>query len=173
MLTSVSKYIGKFDLFSYIFRRLFQVTSGKFTSSPFWAPVVTAEFLSKTKPSPLQFPKCAAMYPDNLHAKWLTKAAPLQNISPTSSLPTSTTPVVIDMLKTTRWTTLHHYVTVQHQKPRFLICVMPKMRFLVGGQREQHGLRRGECRPVYSYWDVAGYMLQTTSPRVRAQGFRS
>lgn len=61
---------------------------------------MAAEFLSKSKSSPLQFPKRAATYPGNLHAKRVKKAVPMQNISPSSSLPTFATPSVIDVLST-------------------------------------------------------------------------
>jgi len=72
---------------------LLQVRSGHTLT-----PAVAAEFLSESKSSPLQFAKCAATYPGNLHAK-RKKAAP-QNISPTSSLPTSATPAIIDVPST-------------------------------------------------------------------------
>ena len=73
---------------------LLQVRSGHTLT-----PAVAAEFLSESKSSPLQFAKRAATYPGNLHAK-RKKAAPVQNISPTSSLPTSATPAIIDVLST-------------------------------------------------------------------------
>jgi len=73
---------------------LLQVRSGHTLT-----PAVAAEFLSESKSSPLQFARRTATYPGNLHAK-RKKAVPVQNISPTSSLPTSATPAVIDMLST-------------------------------------------------------------------------
>ena len=73
---------------------LLQVRSGHTLT-----PAVAAEFLSESKSSPLQFAKRAATYPGNLHAK-RKKAAPVQNISPTSSLPTSATPAIIDVPST-------------------------------------------------------------------------
>ena len=121
-----------------------KVTNGKFFSSPLWALVVIAEFLSK--PSPLQFTKCAAIYPDYLHVKGVKKTASVQNISPTSGLPTSTTPTEIDIQ--------HRYDEVEDCERDIItrLCSVinfnftslshtcrAQMQFFVGGKREKHG----------------------------------